>query len=92
MDRQTLALLVPIMALAIPVAAIIMRGLTRSAQLRLEELRIRQGGALDGQAGAAIAELQAEVEALRGELGELHERLDFTERLLAQRAEQKPLP
>jgi hypothetical protein len=32
-------------------------------------------------------ELQADVEALRAEVSELHERMDFAERLLAQRQE-----
>jgi hypothetical protein len=31
-----------------------------------------------------LDELEAEVSGLRGELGEVHERLDFTERVLAQ--------
>ena len=31
----------------------------------------------------AVEELRAEVHQLRGELGELHERVDFAERLLA---------
>ena len=45
--------------------------------------RIRSQGA---QAGAD-PELLAEVDALRAEVSELHERVDFAERLLAQRQE-----
>lgn len=42
-----------------------------------------------GQAAPAQdAELLADVDALRHEVAELHERVDFAERLLAQRQEQ----
>jgi hypothetical protein len=42
-----------------------------------------------GQArGAQDPELLADVDALRQEVAELHERVDFAERLLAQRQEQ----
>lgn len=37
-------------------------------------------------------ELLADVEALRQEVAELHERVDFTERLLAQRPDAMRLP
>jgi hypothetical protein len=82
MDKQIIALLIPIMALAIPVGAIIMGGLTKVARLRLEEAKLRQQG---GGSGAAdeVQELRGEVETLRRELGELNERVDFAERLLA---------
>ncbi len=36
--------------------------------------------------------LYEELERVRGELSELHERVDFTERLLAQRREEGQLP
>jgi hypothetical protein len=43
-----------------------------------------------GQGGRAAQdpELLAEVDALRSEVSELHERMDFAERLLAQRSDQ----
>lgn len=47
----------------------------------------RMGGkdeAAESQALAEVDALREEVQALRGELGEVHERLDFAERLLAQ--------
>jgi hypothetical protein len=74
---------IPILALAIPALAIFFGGLTRVYKLRIEETRLKAGSAGSG-ADAAIDELRREVEALRNELGEVHERLDFTERLLAQ--------
>ena len=48
-----------------------------------------------GGAGAwepEVTRLREEVEALRRELGETQERLDFTERLLAQGREPQQLP
>jgi len=42
MGRQELALLIPILALAIPVAAVILNGMHKIARLRLEEARIRR--------------------------------------------------
>jgi hypothetical protein len=48
--------------------------------------RLRQSPAGGGSEHEARLEaLSAEVSALRRELGEMHERLDFAERLLAQR-------
>jgi hypothetical protein len=46
--------------------------------------RIRNQGA---RVAAPDPELLAEVDALRAEVSELHERMDFAERLLAQRPE-----
>ncbi len=40
-----------------------------------------------GTAPGPDPELQAEVDALRADVAELHERMDFAERLLAQRPE-----
>jgi hypothetical protein len=87
MDRQTMALLIPIAALAIPTAAIVMNGLMKIARMRLEEARIRAGGPADGL--AELAALREEVGDLRHELTEVHERLDFTERVLARQREER---
>jgi hypothetical protein len=46
MDKQVIALFIPIVALAIPLAAIIFYGLLRVARMRLEEARVH-AGALD---------------------------------------------
>ena len=56
----------------------------------------RLGGGDKGESAesAALAEVDAlreELQALRGEVGEMQERLDFTERLLAQAREQGKL-
>jgi hypothetical protein len=50
--------------------------------------RIRGRVAVDPEAGAAQAELTEAVEALRREVAELAERVDFTERLLTRGREQ----
>jgi hypothetical protein len=91
MDRHVVALFIPILALAIPVAAIVFHGLQRLARTRLEESRLRLG-ALDGQAEADIEALRQDVGELRREFGEMQERLDFAERLLSQARDPERLP
>ena len=91
MNKQVLALLIPIIALCIPVAAIVLNGLQKLARLRLEEARVR-AGVLDRGSQAELAALRDEVADLRGELMEVQERLDFTERLLSRFREPERLP
>lgn len=91
MDRQTLALLIPITAMLIPIAAIVMGGIQKIARLHLEEAKLRAGALPDG-AGAELDQMRLDVEQVRHELAEVQERLDFTERLLAQRREADRLP
>jgi hypothetical protein len=91
MDKQVIALLIPIFALAIPLAGIIFHGLQRIARTRLEEARVRVG-VLDRGSEAEIAALRDEVGEVRRELGEVQERLDFAERLLGQAREGERLP
>jgi hypothetical protein len=73
--------MIPILALSIPVAAVIFKGYERLAKLRLEETRLRVGEL--GGAESELAALRAEVDELRRELSEVQERVDFTERVLA---------
>jgi hypothetical protein len=91
MDRHALALLIPILALAIPVTAIVFSGLMKLARVRLEETRIR-AGALGGGAESELAALREEMDGLRHELGEVQERVDFAERLLTRAGESERLP
>ena len=80
MDKQSLALLIPILALSIPVIALVFNGLVRTAKLRLEETRLKMQG---GNSSQDVEALRSEMDDLRRELGEVQERLDFAERLLA---------
>ena len=73
MDAGALAPLIPIVAILAFAGIKIARIMT---QARLP--------AQDPHAAGQIAALQEEMGALRRELEEVHERLDFTERLLAQ--------
>lgn len=88
MDRQTLALFIPILALTIPVVAIVMSNLAKMARFKAQGA----SGSLPGEVEARMAALEDDVHALRRELGETQERLDFTERLLAQRPDPKQIP
>jgi hypothetical protein len=80
MDKQSLALLIPIIALSIPVLGLVFAGFQRYAKLRLEETRLKMQG---GNASQDIEALRSEMDDMRRELGEVQERLDFAERLLA---------
>ena len=64
--------------------AIVFGGLQKMARLRIEEARVRAGSLGEG-GDEELRALRDELEQLRGEVGEMQERLDFTERLLAKR-------
>lgn len=89
MEKQVIALLIPIIALAIPLAAVVFIGLQKLARTRLEEARLRAG---DQGNEAEIAALRNEVGDLRRELTDVQERMDFAERLLSQAREMERLP
>jgi predicted nuclease with TOPRIM domain len=89
-DSQALAVLIPIVAMLIPTAAIVMHGLQKIAAMRLEEARVRMHGGREGT--EELEALRGEVSELRHELAEVHERLDFTERMLARQQEAPRLP
>ncbi len=91
MDRQSLALLIPITAMLIPIAAIVMGGILKIVRLHVEEARIKAGALPDG-AMADLDAVRGEMDQFRHELAEVQERLDFAERLLAQRRGQEQLP
>lgn len=86
-----MGVLIPILALSIPVLVVLFGGLQKVYKLRIEEARIRAGD-LGSGSGAVVEELRAEMDELRRELGEVHERLDFTERLLARSTERDRFP
>lgn len=90
MDKQSIALLIPLFALAIPIVGIVASSLLKLQKSRMELLRL-QGQADPGLLNE-LDELRNEVHQLRGELTEVQERLDFTERLLTNRHDRPHLP
>jgi 5-bromo-4-chloroindolyl phosphate hydrolysis protein len=90
MDKQVVALLIPIVALLIPTVAITANGVLKLARVRLEQ--IKASAAAQGDGGAELSALRDEVAELRHELSEVHERLDFTERMLTRQREERRLP
>jgi hypothetical protein len=90
MDRQSWALMIPILALSIPVVAVIMSGIHKMMKLRIEEARVRSG-LVDGVTAADVEALQADLADARLELDQVHERLDFTERLLVEMRDRQGL-
>ncbi len=83
------ALLIPIIALSIPVVAIIVGGLNKRARLWLEETQLRMSGGVDAE---ELDELRSDLDQVKAEVVEVHERLDFTERLLTQSRDREGLP
>lgn len=83
MDKQALAVLIPVLA----VFFVGMVGLSRTA-IGLALAR-RIGGERPGadELHQHLAEVQAELADLRAQLADTQERLDFSERLLAQHPE-----
>jgi predicted RNase H-like nuclease (RuvC/YqgF family) len=91
MDPGQVGVFIPIFALAIPIVAIISNGMQKVAKMRLEEAKARAGSVDPGMADEVQA-LHEEVSTLHRELEELNERMDFTERVLAQARERNRLP
>lgn len=72
-----------VIALMIPIVAIVCGTLLKFANLRAAERRGDGGGGGGGDTIARLEAMEQELTAVRQELAEAHERLDFTERLLA---------
>jgi hypothetical protein len=68
----------------IPVAAILMFGAVKIAKIKAQARG--RSDAADPDTAARLEAMETELGTLRQELGEVHERLDFAERLLAQHA------
>lgn len=86
MDKQVVALFIPILALAIPVVAVIFNGMLKMQKMKLEEARLRQVG--DPGVLAEVEELRQDLHQVRTELSEVQERLDFAERLLTSKSQE----
>jgi alkylation response protein AidB-like acyl-CoA dehydrogenase len=79
-----------VVALLIPIAAIVTGGVVKIFKVRESSRFANRDG--DSQAlQARLAAMEQDLAAMRGELSETQERLDFTERLLAQAREAKRL-
>jgi hypothetical protein len=89
-DKQSIALLIPLFALTIPILGIIAGSVLKLQKAKMEMLRM--GTQPDPGLLNEVDELRNEVHQLRGELSEVQERLDFTERLLAQKGDRHQLP
>lgn len=89
--------LIPIMALAIPLLAILVK--SNVGQAIADAIR-HNSGANEGAAArreleqmrAEIDQLRADVEDVHAQLLETHERLDFAERLLSKSRDAEQLP
>src|SRR5215470_7549058 len=60
--------------------------------MEAEWARVAAAAKHPGMAGAEVEQLRSEVDELRGQLAEVHERLDFAERMLAKTREAERLP
>ena len=73
MDRQSMALLIPILALSIPVVAVVMNGIHKMMKLRIEEARVRSG-LVDGVEVGEVEALRADLAAANSKATEVERR------------------
>jgi hypothetical protein len=78
---------VGVVALRIPIAAIVTGGMVKVAKVRESSRQSNRDA--DPALEARLAAIEQDLNAVRGELSETQERLDFTERLLSQAPEGK---
>ncbi|MEP6571734.1 MAG: hypothetical protein ABJD11_03530 [Gemmatimonadota bacterium] len=83
---NALSVFIPITFLCVAVTGIIASSILKIQRLRLEEARLRAGDP------AELEDLATRTATLERELAEVHERLDFAERILAQTNEKAGLP
>jgi Tfp pilus assembly protein PilO len=80
-----LSIIIPIVFLGLAVTGIVSAVTVKLQRLRIEEARLRAGS-------TGEEELAHQVTILQHEMAELQERVDFTERMLAQMKEGPALP
>lgn len=83
MDKQALGVLIPLLA----VLFVGLHSLSRTLIGKAIARRIEGGTGLPEAAHRHLLELQQEVDALRIEIAETQERLDFAERLIARQSQ-----
>ena len=84
MDKQALAVMIPLTIVFFSGLMLLSRTTIGRAIAR------RIGGEVAPDATLRIHELEAEVEGLRAELAQIHERIDFAERMLMRAEEVRP--
>jgi hypothetical protein len=77
-DKQVLAIFIPILIFATPIVIVIFNGLAKLAKIKADSQ-----GSLGGEGMERIAELESQMQHVQQQLSETQERLDFAERLLA---------
>jgi hypothetical protein len=87
MDRHALVLFIPIIVMGF--AGLITFSFTPLGRALAKRLGGQSG---NPELEERMAQLETDVESFRHELAESHERIDFTERALAQVKEQRQLP
>ena len=97
MTSDSLALMIPIMALSIPIVAILVK--SEVGQAIADAIRHNSGANKGAGARRELEQMRTELDQLRGELDDVHaqlleshERLDFAERLLAKSRDTEQLP
>ena len=83
MDPASLAIFIPILALCIPIAAIITAGRNKRAQIMAQN----QGGSEVVRLESRVADLEHQVAALNTNILQLEEKQDFLNRLLEDKSE-----
>ena len=84
MDRQAVWVMIPL-------TVVFFSGLIVRSKTAIEQaIAWRIGGEVAPDATLGIQELEAEVGGLRAELAQIHERIDFAERMLARAEEVRP--
>ncbi len=78
--------LIPIMLMGVAVTGIISATILKLQRLKLEEAKRRDNDP------AELGDMVTRIESLEQSLAEVQDRLDFTERLLAQSREKQQLP
>jgi hypothetical protein len=88
MDKQSLAVMIPVLAVFFTGMVVMSRTLIGRAIAR----RIGGEAGTSGALEERVAQLESDLDAVRHELSQSQERIDFAERALAQVKEQRKLP
>ena len=87
MDKQALAVLIPVIGAFF--TGLIALSFTRLGQALAKRL---EGGGVDSDIAERVVRLELEQDRLQRELADAHDRLDFTERVIARERSRSELP